>query len=90
MLQKSSAAHYVVRSMFDKLIVNFPHMEQYLGANAAITTERAVVKIQSQLEKTLTVAEARTVKGYLLAAHKDYDSSGDDDTGEKGVLQWIL
>ena len=48
MLQKSSVDHYVVRSMFDKLIENFPDMEQYLGANATITTdplfERAVVK----------------------------------------------
>ena len=88
MLQKSSVDHYVVRSMFDKLIENFPDMEQYLGANATITTdplfERAVVKIQSQLENTLTVAESKTVKGYLLAAHKDDDSSGDDETGETG------
>ena len=47
-------------------------MEQCLGANAAITNdpifERAVVKIQSPVENTLTVTEARTVKGYLLAA----------------------
>ena len=75
--------------MFVKLIENFPDMEQYLGANAAITTdpifERAVVKIQSQLKNTLTVAEARTVKGHLLAAHnKDDDSSGDDDMGDTG------
>ena len=86
MLQKSSVHHYVVRCMFDKLIKNFPDIEQCLGANSAITTdpifERAVVKIQSQLENTLTVAVARTVKGNLLAAHKDDDSSGDDDTGE--------
>ena len=72
--------------MFDKLIKNFSDTEQYLGANAAITTdpifERAVVKIQSQLENTLIVAEARTVKGYLLAAHNDDDCSSDDDTGE--------
>ena len=59
MLQKSSVDHYVVRYMFDKLIENFPDMEQCLGANAAITTdpilERAAVKIQSQLENNLTV-----------------------------------
>ena len=89
-LQKSSADHYVVRCMFDKLIENFLDMEQFLGANAAITTdpifERAAVKIQSQQENTLTVAEARTVKGYLLAAHKDDGSSGDDDIGESRGL----
>ena len=65
MMQKSSIYYYVVRCMFDNLIDNFPDMEQCLGVNAAITTvpilERAVVKIQSQLENTLTVAEARTV-----------------------------
>ena len=74
--------------MFDKLIENSPDMEQYHGANATITTdpilERAVLKIQSQLENTLTVAEARTVKGYLLAAHKNDGSSNDDDMGETG------
>ena len=79
--------------MFDKLIIeNIPDTEQYLDANTAITTgtifERAVAealsKFLSQLENTLTVAEARTVKGYLLAAHKDDDSSGDDNMGETG------
>ena len=88
MLQKSSVDHYVVRCILDKLIENFPDMKKYVGANAGIITDpilkRAVVKIQSQLENTLTVVEARTIKDYLLAAHKDEDSSGDDDMGEIG------
>ena len=77
-----------MHSMFDKLIENSPDTKQYLGANATITTdpifERAVVKIQSRLENTLTVAVARTVKGYLLAANNDDDSSGDDDMRDIG------
>jgi len=88
MLQKSSLDQYLVRSMFDKIIENFPGMENYLGANAAITTdpifERAVVKIQSQLENTLTVAEARTVKGYLLAGADEDGNDSSDDQEEAG------
>ena len=42
------------------------------------------MQIQSQLENTLIDAEARTVKGYLHAAHNDDDSSGDDVMGEIG------
>lgn len=62
----------LVRSLFNKLVDHFPHMEQHLGNNAAIIHckefDNAVIKIQGGNEDKLSVAEKSVMKPYKIDA----------------------
>ena len=70
--------------MFDTLIENFPDMEQICCHYNWPNIRESCCKDSKPTGNTLTVAKARTVKSYLLAAQKDDHSSGGDNMGETG------
>lgn len=83
-LQESGMDLHKTRALFDALLVRIPHLDTYLSDTAPIIHnrdfERAVTKVQSNDESSLTRAEANSIKHFLLSNTDDMDNDDIDDS----------
>ncbi len=68
----------VIRCVFDDLVVKYPTMKKHLAQDASIVTsppfERAVIKIECGLEKSLALEEKRSVE-HLRRKEQPHDEN---------------